>query len=104
MTRKNTLWWESVDFRNRERSGVKRRWRIREENHSGNGGSFLLAAADGLVDHTPPSDRIVVLGNEVTSDGQPSSRLGARLDRAVELHEAGLASAILVSGVAGARI
>lgn len=43
-------------------------------------------------------DFIVVLGAKVEADGRPSRMLTHRLERAVELYEAGVAPRILVSG------
>jgi uncharacterized SAM-binding protein YcdF (DUF218 family) len=45
-----------------------------------------------------PADVIVVFGNHVGSDGAPSPRLRARLERAIELYEQGYAPRILASG------
>lgn len=56
---------------------------------------------DGLTDTVAPSDVAVVLGNTVQPDGTPSDRLAARLDRSVDLWEAGTVQAILVSGATG---
>ena len=70
--------------------------------------SALVAGAavivlDGLTDEIAPSDVAIVLGSKVNPDGQPSPRLAARLDRAVELHRAGNAKAIIVSGGTGKK-
>lgn len=53
---------------------------------------------DGCTDEQVPADVAVVLGNHVTPEGAPSRRLQLRLDRALELHAAGLAREIIVSG------
>ena len=67
--------------------------------------AFGLGAAaiaiDGLTDSAAPSDVVVVLGNEVRADGTPAPRLVARLDAAVDVHTAGLAENIIVSGGVG---
>lgn len=55
----------------------------------------------GLRDHVESADLIVVLGNQVTPAGEPSTRLRIRLDRAVELYREGQAPRILVSGGIG---
>jgi len=68
-------------------------------------GSFLLGAllivADGLRDDIHPVDVAIVLGNTVESDGRPSDRLRARLDKAVELYRDGLFQHVIVSGGVG---
>lgn len=60
-----------------------------------------LIVLDGLTDEVRPSDVAVVLGSKVNPDGTPSPRLAARLDRALELYEAGVTRRILVSGGTG---
>jgi vancomycin permeability regulator SanA len=66
---------------------------------------FVTAAAaiviDGLTDDIHHADVAVVLGNKVEDNGQPSDRLCARLDRAVDLFEGGMFSDIIVSGATG---
>ncbi|MEM7443714.1 MAG: YdcF family protein [Pseudomonadota bacterium] len=52
----------------------------------------------GLRDDIREADVMVVLGNHVHSDGRPSPRLAARLDRAIELYRSGLFPKVLVSG------
>lgn len=68
-------------------------------------GTFLLAALalamDGMSDRLFPADLAVVLGNRVEPDGEPSPRLAARLDRALELFRDGTVPRILVSGGVG---
>ena len=61
----------------------------------------LAIVADGLIDAIQPSDVAVVLGNKVERTGRPSARLQARLDRTVELYNAGLVGNIIVSGGKG---
>lgn len=56
---------------------------------------------DGLHDEIGAADVGVVLGNTVYSDGTPSPRLAARLDRALELFRQGLFPLIIVSGSIG---
>jgi vancomycin permeability regulator SanA len=67
--------------------------------------SFLLGAAlivaDGLRDDIHPADVAIVLGNTVESDGRPSARLRARLDKAVGLYRDGLFRHVIVSGGTG---
>jgi len=65
---------------------------------------FLSAAAlvyDGLTCAVGTADVAIVLGNTVLPDGRPSARLKARLDRALELYDGGLANRIIVSGGVG---
>ncbi len=68
-------------------------------------GLFAIAVlglvVDGLTDSAEASDVVVVLGNEVQADGSPSARLAARLDAAVDVYEAGLVDAVIVSGAVG---
>ncbi|MCW7541017.1 YdcF family protein [Aquabacterium sp. A7-Y] len=68
-------------------------------------GSYLAAAVviaiAGLRDHIEPADAIVVPGNTVAPDGTPSTRLQARLDRALEVYRQGAAPLIIVSGGTG---
>lgn len=56
---------------------------------------------DGLRDEIGHADLGVVLGNTVRSDGTPSPRLAARLDRTLELFQRGMFPLILVSGARG---
>lgn len=56
---------------------------------------------DGLHDEIGQADLGVVLGNTVRSDGTPSPRLAARLDRTLELFQRGLFPLVLVSGARG---
>lgn len=66
---------------------------------------FLLAAAAiavaGLRDRLVPADAIVVLGNTVGPDGQPSPRLRARLDCALDAYRLKLAPWVIVTGGIG---
>lgn len=66
---------------------------------------FVIASAalviNGLNDDLHKADVAVILGNAVQSDGQPSPRLKARLDKAVQLYRQGLFSNIIVSGGVG---
>lgn len=59
--------------------------------------------ADGLNDEIAAADAAVVLGNTVERNGQPSERLKARLEKAVELYEKNLVGKIIVSGGFGAE-
>lgn len=56
---------------------------------------------DGLCDELQKADIIVVFGNKVELNGEPSPRLRARLERAAEVYRQGLAPRILVSGGTG---
>lgn len=58
----------------------------------------VYIVADGLNDEIAVSDAAVVLGNTVERNGQPSERLKARLEKAVELYEKKLVGKIIVSG------
>ena len=66
---------------------------------------FIIVSAalviNGLNDDLQKADVAVVLGNAVQPDGQPSPRLKARLDKAVQLYRQGLFSNIIVSGGVG---
>lgn len=66
---------------------------------------FLIHTAfiviDGLNDELKPVDVAVVLGNKVETNGQPSGRLQARLDKAFELYGEGYYPLIIVSGGIG---
>ena len=63
----------------------------------------VYIVADGLTDEIERADAAVVLGNTVERDGQPSERLKARLEKAVELYEKNLVGVIIVSGGFGAE-
>lgn len=52
----------------------------------------------GLSDRLGRSDAIVVFGNKVNPDGEPSARMVARLKMAVQLFRQGYARTIIVSG------
>lgn len=56
-----------------------------------------VTVGDGLRDDVQITDVAVVLGNKVELDGQPSDRLRARLDRAVELFDDGSIETIIVA-------
>jgi vancomycin permeability regulator SanA len=66
------------------------------------GGLFAISAiaitVSGLNDNIHQSDVAVILGNHVAPNGQPSARLQARLDRAVELYRQGIFQNTIVSG------
>ena len=57
---------------------------------------YLLV--DGFNSPIDKSDVAVVLGNKVEPNGQPSPRLKARLDAALELFQQGKTNNIIVSG------
>ncbi len=61
-------------------------------------GAIATLVFDGVTDSAQESDVLVVLGNEVLSSGEPSDRLAARLDKAIELYDKSLAPTIIVSG------
>jgi len=62
---------------------------------------MALITLDGLRDILGPADLAIVLGNTVNPDGQPSARLQARLDKAVQLYQQGWFTQVLVSGGLG---
>jgi len=61
----------------------------------------LALVAAGLHDHNAPADLIVVPGNTVAPDGNPSPRLQARLDAALSLYRDEQARRVFVSGGTG---
>lgn len=61
------------------------------------GATFLQVWSGSKRDDAGPADAAIVLG-AAQYDGRPSPVLGARLDRAFELHDAGLVSVIIVTG------
>ena len=65
------------------------------------GGAMAAIAVNGLRDQLAPADAIVVPGNTVLPDGQPSPRLRARLDAALEVYRQRLAPLVIVSGGTG---
>jgi len=65
--------------------------------------SGLLIVIDGLSDDIHAADVAIVLGSKVEVSGVPSTRLRARLDRAVELYKQGLFQHVIVSGGTGSE-
>jgi uncharacterized SAM-binding protein YcdF (DUF218 family) len=63
--------------------------------------SCAVLVCTGLRDDEAHADLAVVPGNTVQTDGTPSPRLAARLDRALEVYRAGLVPLIFVSGGVG---
>lgn len=61
-------------------------------------GTVIWIVFDGLSDHGDKADVGVVPGNAVRRDGLPGPILRARLDRAIELYQAGKYPLIIVSG------
>ncbi|MDL4843082.1 YdcF family protein [Aquibacillus rhizosphaerae] len=61
----------------------------------------IVIVADGLNDNLNETDVGVVLGNKVELDGQPSDRLRARLDKAIDLYLENYISHVIVSGGVG---
>lgn len=61
--------------------------------------AILICA--GLTDHLGKADIALVLGSKVESDGRPSPRLRARLDKTVELYRAGYFPKVIASGGVG---
>ncbi|MEO0472637.1 MAG: YdcF family protein [Bacteroidota bacterium] len=62
---------------------------------------FLTVSIYGLVQEAKTADVIVILGNQVMPDGTPSVRLQERLDKGLELYQAGKGKYVLVSGGLG---
>ncbi len=56
---------------------------------------------DGLTDELGPADVGVVFGNQVLPSGEPSARLSARLDRAIQLYSTSYFNKVIVSGGLG---
>ncbi len=56
---------------------------------------------DGLISTPEIADVIVILGNKVNPDGQPSARLKSRLDKGAALFLSGYGKKIIVSGGLG---
>jgi len=63
--------------------------------------AIAILAASGLHDQLGKADIALVLGNTVNPDGTPSPRLRARLDRTLELYQAGWFPEVIVSGGLG---
>jgi uncharacterized SAM-binding protein YcdF (DUF218 family) len=61
------------------------------------GTTFVQVWQASRADHRAPADAIVVLG-AAQYNGRPSPVLQARLDRGLELYEAGLAPLVVVTG------
>mgnify|MGYP003623382901 CR=1 FL=1 len=53
---------------------------------------------DGLKAPDHPADVIMILGNKVNEDGSLSPRLQARLDKGLELYNAGMGKMIMTTG------
>ncbi len=62
---------------------------------------LVILISSGLNDQIGKADVALVLGNTVDLDGKPSTRLRARLDKALELYRAGYFPTIIVSGGIG---
>ena len=60
--------------------------------------SCATLVVNGFRDVIHKADVAVVLGNSVLSNGQPSPRLKARLDKTMQLYEQGFFSDVFVSG------
>ncbi len=57
-----------------------------------------IITIQGLSDNINRADVIVVLGNKIENNGEPSLRLQARLEKAVQLYQKRYSSNIIVSG------
>ncbi|BDA69811.1 hypothetical protein RIVM261_089910 [Rivularia sp. IAM M-261] len=60
-----------------------------------------ILVIDGLHDDIHQADSAVVLGNKVETNGKPSPRLQARLDKTIQLYQQGLFANVIVSGGVG---
>jgi vancomycin permeability regulator SanA len=65
--------------------------------------SGLLIVIDGLSDDIHAADVAIVPGSKVEVSGLPSTRLRARLDKAVELYQQGIFRHVIVSGGTGSE-
>jgi vancomycin permeability regulator SanA len=63
--------------------------------------AVIMIAVSGLNDKVGKADIALVLGNKVETNGTPSRRLRARLDKTLELYFAGYFTTIIVSGGIG---
>jgi len=63
--------------------------------------ALAVLISSGLKDHMGKADIALVLGNTVNTDGTPSPRLRARLDKTLELYREGYFPTIIVSGGIG---
>jgi vancomycin permeability regulator SanA len=61
----------------------------------------LAISIDGLTDDPQSADVGIVLGSQVLPNGRPSLRLQARLDKTIELYNAGRYEHVIVSGGIG---
>ena len=61
----------------------------------------IFMVAGGLHENVFKADVIVIPGNAVSPEGEPSARLAARLDRGLELYTQGMAERVIVSGGTG---
>ena len=62
---------------------------------------ILVMIFHGFVPDSGNADVLVVFGNKVELNGEPSLRLKYRLDKAVELYKNGRTQVIIVSGAVG---
>lgn len=62
---------------------------------------MLIIIFSGLKDNLFKADLIVILGSKVSSTGEPSLGLTARLNKAIDVYNEGYAPKILVSGGTG---
>lgn len=61
----------------------------------------LIIVGFGLIDSNQEADLIMVLGSKVEENGIPAKRLQYRLNKGIDLYQAGKAKAIIVSGGLG---
>jgi vancomycin permeability regulator SanA len=62
-----------------------------------------LIIIDGLNDELEPCQVAVIFGNKVNVDGSLSDRLKARVDKGLELYQAGIVQKLFVSGGLGSE-
>ena len=65
------------------------------------GGHLLYQTLDGILDYKGNADIAIVLGNRVDPDSSLSPVLKGRVDKALELYQAGRVPRIMVSGGRG---
>jgi len=61
-------------------------------------GNHISSVAELTASETEKADAVIVLGAQVKADGQMSKMLKERVDKGIEIYEAGLADKIIMSG------
>ena len=62
---------------------------------------LVVIVGYGFISQPQKSSHLIILGNKVELNGQPSQRLQYRLDKGLELFQQGYADTIIVSGGMG---